>query len=115
MYDEGKFIIFSRKQSIHVTINPSFNVLSDIRECRDALKELRGEEFSYPVLAFHGTKQEYITPICEGGFKVPGLFYSHPLFVQARYLKDQPICYGTSLLKNGFCVNLCYAYSKPVC
>ena len=42
------------------------------RECREALKKLRGEEFSYPVLAFHGTNQEFITPICETGFKVPG-------------------------------------------
>ena len=36
------------------------------------MKKKRGEEFSHPILAFHGTEQKNITPICETGFKVPG-------------------------------------------
>lgn len=30
---------------------------------------------SYPVLGFHGTNAGNITPICEKGFKVPGILY----------------------------------------
>lgn len=59
-----------RITKVEYVVNPK--LCKGFRECRDALKKLRGEEFSYPVLAFHGTKQEYITPICETGFKVPG-------------------------------------------
>ncbi|CAF2643146.1 unnamed protein product [Rotaria sp. Silwood2] len=39
---------------------------------REELKKKRGEEYSYPVLAFHGTAIANIQPICENGFKVPG-------------------------------------------
>ncbi|XP_052245568.1 uncharacterized protein LOC127854544 [Dreissena polymorpha] len=41
-------------------------------ECRESLKKKHGEEFSYPVLAFHGTMETNIKPICETGFKIPG-------------------------------------------
>ncbi|CAF5222027.1 unnamed protein product, partial [Rotaria magnacalcarata] len=40
-------------------------------KARDELKEKRGVEHSYPVLAFHGTAIANIQPICETGFKVP--------------------------------------------
>ena len=42
------------------------------RQAREDMKLMRGEEMSYPVLAFHGTAVENITPIVEKGFKVPG-------------------------------------------
>ncbi|KAK7481278.1 hypothetical protein BaRGS_00027538 [Batillaria attramentaria] len=42
------------------------------KAAREKLKKERGEEMSYPVLAFHGTNESNITPICETGFKVPG-------------------------------------------
>ena len=42
------------------------------KQAREDLKLMRGEDMSYPVLAFHGTKSENITPIVENGFKVPG-------------------------------------------
>jgi hypothetical protein len=41
-------------------------------EAREQLKKERGIEYSYPVLAFHGTAVANIQPICEKGFKVPG-------------------------------------------
>ncbi len=41
-------------------------------KAREELKEKRGVEYSYPVLAFHGTAVANIQPICETGFKVPG-------------------------------------------
>jgi len=41
-------------------------------KAREELKKKRGEEYSYPVLAFHGTAVTNIQPICEKGFKVPG-------------------------------------------
>ena len=43
------------------------------RGARENLKKKRGEDSSYPILAFHGTKEENITPIVENGFKVPGI------------------------------------------
>jgi hypothetical protein len=45
---------------------------------------MRGEDMSYPILAFHGTKEENIAPIVEGGFKVPGKYaivFLHALLV----------------------------------
>ena len=41
-------------------------------KAREELKKERGVEYSYPVLAFHGTAVANIQPICETGFKVPG-------------------------------------------
>ncbi len=41
-------------------------------KAREELKKNRGEEYSYPILAFHGTAVANIVPICENGFKVPG-------------------------------------------
>lgn len=64
-----------RITKVEYVVNPK--LVKGFKECREALKKLRGEEFSYPVLAFHGTKQEYITPICETGFKVPGAGHKH--------------------------------------
>jgi hypothetical protein len=33
---------------------------------------MRGDSDSYPVLAFHGTKEDNIHSISETGFRVPG-------------------------------------------
>lgn len=33
---------------------------------------MRGEDQSYPVLGFHGTKEENIPLISETGFRIPG-------------------------------------------
>ena len=33
---------------------------------------MREEKMSYPVLAFHGTKENNIHSICNTGFRVPG-------------------------------------------
>ena len=33
---------------------------------------MRGKEISYPVLGFHGTKEENVELICETVFRVPG-------------------------------------------
>ena len=40
---------------------------------------------------------------------------SQSIAAQMRYSKDRPICYGTSPLKNGFCVNVQYALLKTLC
>lgn len=55
---------------VQYVVNPSLT--QHFKQCREDLKQHRGEQFSYPVLAFHGTQEEYITPICEQGFKIPG-------------------------------------------
>ncbi|CAL1528756.1 unnamed protein product [Lymnaea stagnalis] len=47
-------------------------VVKKFREFQKKLKTSRGEEFSYPILGFHGTDQKNIRPICENGFKAPG-------------------------------------------
>ncbi|CAF2086879.1 unnamed protein product [Rotaria magnacalcarata] len=47
-------------------------LIQKFNKARDELKEKRGVEYSYPVLAFHGTAIANIQPICETGFKVPG-------------------------------------------
>ena len=36
------------------------------------MKKFRSEEMSYPVLAFRGTQETNIDPICKTGFRVPG-------------------------------------------
>ncbi|CAF0731653.1 unnamed protein product [Adineta steineri] len=47
-------------------------LIKNFNKARDELKEQRGVEYSYPVLAFHGTAVANIQPICETGFKIPG-------------------------------------------
>lgn len=47
-------------------------MFSYFSKAREELKKKRGEAFSYPVLAFHGTAIANIIPICETGFKMPG-------------------------------------------
>ncbi|CAF0808309.1 unnamed protein product [Adineta ricciae] len=47
-------------------------LIEKFNKAREELKEKRGIEYSYPVLAFHGTAVANIQPICETGFKVPG-------------------------------------------
>ncbi|XP_041366331.1 uncharacterized protein LOC121381203 [Gigantopelta aegis] len=59
-----------RVSKVEYVVNPKTQKL--FKEARETLKKTRGEEYSYPVLAFHGTQQNNITPICETGFKVPG-------------------------------------------
>jgi aprataxin and PNK-like factor len=49
-----------------------FLLFASFSKARDELKEKRGVEYSYPVLAFHGTAVANIQPICETGFKIPG-------------------------------------------
>ena len=49
-----------------------FFVKCFFRTARENLKNRSGENLSYPVLAFHGTAEGNIQPICESGFKVPG-------------------------------------------
>ncbi|XP_052247790.1 uncharacterized protein LOC127855914 [Dreissena polymorpha] len=55
---------------VEYVLNP--DLVHHFRECRESLKKKHGEEFSYPVLAFHGTMETNIKPICETGFKIPG-------------------------------------------
>ncbi|CAF1404341.1 unnamed protein product [Adineta steineri] len=47
-------------------------LINKFNKAREELKNKRGDEYSYPVLAFHGTAIANIQPICENGFKVPG-------------------------------------------
>ncbi|ELT91186.1 hypothetical protein CAPTEDRAFT_207715 [Capitella teleta] len=59
-----------RVKKVEYVINPA--LAGAFNQAREDLKLMRGEEMSYPVLAFHGTEEKNITPIVEGGFKVPG-------------------------------------------
>lgn len=47
-------------------------LVSDFNEAKKNLAATRGEDMSKPVLAFHGTAEANILPICETGFKIPG-------------------------------------------
>ena len=47
-------------------------LIKRFNEARKKIKEARGEDNSYPVLGFHGTKEKNIELICQTGFKVPG-------------------------------------------
>lgn len=57
-------------KAVEYVVNPE--LMAQFKQGKEDLKKMRGEELSYPVLAFHGTKVENITKICETGFKVPG-------------------------------------------
>ncbi|XP_050418622.2 uncharacterized protein LOC126831981 [Patella vulgata] len=60
----------SRITKVEYVVNPE--LVKRFKKAREDLKKSRGEDFSYPVLAFHGTQEKNITPICEKGFKSPG-------------------------------------------
>ena len=51
-------------------VNPV--LIRRFQKARQKLKNARAEKMSYPVLAFHGTKETNIHSICKGGFRVPG-------------------------------------------
>lgn len=51
-------------------VNPV--LIRRFQKSRQKLKNERGEEMSYPVLAFHGTKETNIHSICNTGFRAPG-------------------------------------------
>lgn len=59
-----------RMTKVEYVVNPE--LVKEFKKCRESLKKTRGEDFSYPVLAFHGTEEKNIIPICESGFKIPG-------------------------------------------
>ncbi|XP_069111870.1 uncharacterized protein [Argopecten irradians] len=59
-----------RVTKVDYVVNP--NLGKKFKAGREDLKKHRGEDKSYPVLAFHGTAEKNINPICETGFKVPG-------------------------------------------
>lgn len=59
-----------RLTTVEYVVNPE--LAKQFKKCREILKAKRGDECSYPVLAFHGTLETNILPICEQGFKVPG-------------------------------------------
>lgn len=60
------FMFFERKTYLET------HFLYNFSESMEDLKKQRGEELSFPVLAFHGTEQKNIKPIVENNFKVPG-------------------------------------------
>ncbi|CAF3814910.1 unnamed protein product [Rotaria sordida] len=45
-------------------------LIEQFNKAREELKKKRGEEYSYPILAFHGTAMTNIQAICENGLKV---------------------------------------------
>ena len=51
------------------------------REAQEKLKKTRGDKWASPVLGFHGTNEANIVPICENGFKVPGVLMLLGFFV----------------------------------
>lgn len=59
-----------RVTKVEYVVNPV--LIRRFQKARQKLKNSRGEEMSYPVLAFHGTKEENIHSICNTGFRVPG-------------------------------------------
>ncbi len=59
--------------------------LAFCRQAREDLKKFRGEDLSYPVLAFHGTQEKNITPICQTGFRIPGASRALPVHTGSPY------------------------------
>ncbi|XP_052800708.1 uncharacterized protein LOC128231656 [Mya arenaria] len=55
---------------VEYVVNP--DLVEHFKLCRENLKKTRGEDCSYPVLAFHGTTEQNIPLICKDGFKIPG-------------------------------------------
>ena len=47
-------------------------LINRFKEARQKIANVRGEDSSYPVLGFHGTREQNIESICETGFRVPG-------------------------------------------
>ncbi|WAQ94552.1 APLF-like protein [Mya arenaria] len=56
---------------VEYVVNP--DLVEHFKLCRENLKKTRGEDCSYPVLAFHGTTEQNIPLICKDGFKIPGI------------------------------------------
>ena len=59
-----------RITKIDYVINPI--LIKKFKTAREKLWRVRGEKLSYPVLAFHGTKEDNIDSICRNGFRMPG-------------------------------------------
>lgn len=59
-----------RVTKVEYVVNPV--LIRRFQKSRQKLKNARGEEMSYPVLAFHGTKETNIHSICNTGFRAPG-------------------------------------------
>lgn len=59
-----------RVTKVEYVVNPV--LIRRFQKSRQKLKNARGEEMSYPVLAFHGTKEANIHSICNTGFRAPG-------------------------------------------
>ena len=67
----GLAFLFSDKRPQSAKKNVYFNFFLFSAAMED-LKKQRGEELSYPVLAFHGTQEKNIKLIVENNFTVPG-------------------------------------------
>ena len=59
-----------RVTKVEYVVNPV--LIRRFQKSRQKLKNARVEEMSYPVLAFHGTKETNIHSICNTGFRAPG-------------------------------------------
>ncbi|KAL8622378.1 hypothetical protein ACOMHN_041706 [Nucella lapillus] len=59
-----------RVKKVDYVVTP--HLVKRFREAQYMLKKTRGEEWSAPVLGFHGTQESNIESICQNGFKVPG-------------------------------------------
>lgn len=59
-----------RITKVEYVVNPV--LMRRFQKARQKLRKVRGEKMSYPVLAFHGTKENNIHSICNTGFRVPG-------------------------------------------
>ncbi|XP_076460800.1 uncharacterized protein LOC143293605 [Babylonia areolata] len=59
-----------RVSKVQYVVNPT--LVKKFKAARENVKKTRGEDMSYPVLGFHGTDENNITPICETGFRMPG-------------------------------------------
>lgn len=59
-----------RVTNVEYVVNPV--LIRRFQKAKEKLTKARGEQMAYPVLAFHGTKEENIHSICNTGFRVPG-------------------------------------------
>ena len=59
-----------RVTKVEYVVNPAH--IRRFKKARRELQKLWGDSMSYPVLAFHGTKEANINSICQQGFRVPG-------------------------------------------
>ncbi|XP_077979334.1 uncharacterized protein LOC144434691 [Glandiceps talaboti] len=98
-----------RIKKVDYAVSPE--VVKRFRKAQEMLRKKRGEDSSYPVLAFHGTADANIDSIVKDGFKVPGqdgFKHSTDIGIYGRglYFSEYPR-YSMTYIRGGTRLLLC--------